>query len=92
MLQLSNRPHFLWVYQRDNRRGMLGEAEKSLAHDLQAFRLFSQHPKWVYHASKPVESVVQCFYKITLKDVSIFYEFTSTINHRFLTSQNAHTI
>ena len=26
---LSNRPHFLWVYRRDNPRGMLGEHEKS---------------------------------------------------------------
>ena len=26
----SNRPHFLWVYRRDNPRGMLGEHEKSL--------------------------------------------------------------
>ena len=27
---LSNRPHFLWIYLRDNPRGMLGEHEKSL--------------------------------------------------------------
>ena len=27
---LSNKPHFLWVYRRDNPRGMLGEHEKSL--------------------------------------------------------------
>ena len=27
---LSNRPHFLWVYRRDNPPGMLGEHEKSL--------------------------------------------------------------
>ena len=27
---LSNRPHFLWVYRRDNPRGMLGEHEKNL--------------------------------------------------------------
>ena len=26
----SNRPHFLWVYRRDNPLGMLGEQEKSL--------------------------------------------------------------
>ena len=26
---LSNRPHFLWLYRRDNPRGMLGEHEKS---------------------------------------------------------------
>ena len=44
-----------------------------------------------YHTSKPIKSVVYCF-KITLKHVSVFYEFTGTINHRFLTNQNAHTI
>ena len=33
------------------------------------------------------ESVVYCFYKITAS-----YEFTGTINHRFLTNQNARTI
>ena len=27
---LSNTPHFLWVYRRDNPRGMLEEHEKSL--------------------------------------------------------------
>ena len=26
---LVTRPHFLWVYRRDNPRGMLGEHEKS---------------------------------------------------------------
>ena len=30
LVNLSNRPHFLWVYRRDNPRGMLGEHEKSL--------------------------------------------------------------
>ena len=45
-----------------------------------------------YHAGKPIESVVYCFYKITLKHVSVFYEFTGTINHRFLTNQNARTM
>ena len=65
---------------------MLGEHEKSLlnhepkASDLQAF-----------HAGKLIESVVYCFYKITLKCVSVFYEFTGTINHRFLTNQDART-
>ena len=45
-----------------------------------------------YLTSKPIKSVVYCFYKITLKHVSVFCEFTSTINHRFLTNQNARTI
>ena len=49
----SNRPHFLWVYRRDNPRGMLGKAgrtrEKLVNHspsarDVQAFLVFSQHP------------------------------------------------
>ena len=60
------------------------------------------------HAGKPIESVVYCFYKITLKHVLVVYEFTGTINlvprtfplgtscgtinHRFLTNQNARTI
>ena len=30
VIYLSNRPHFLWVYRRDNPLGMLGEHEKSL--------------------------------------------------------------
>ena len=33
----SNRPHFLWVYRRDNPLGMLGEHSNS-ARDLQAFQ------------------------------------------------------
>ena len=48
-----------------------------------------------YHAGKPIESVTYCFYKITLsknENVSVFYEFTGTINHRLLTNQNARTI
>ena len=37
-----------------------------------------------YHAGKPIERVVYCFYKISLsktENVSVFYEFTGTINH-----------
>ena len=45
---LSMRPHFLWVYQRDNRRGKLGEQS-----DLQAVRVLSQHPKWVVKLVNP---------------------------------------
>ena len=40
------RLHFLWVYRRDNQRGVLGEHELvnhvPKASDLQAFRVFSQ--------------------------------------------------
>ena len=32
------------------------------------------------HAGKPIESVVYCFYKITLKHVLVVYEFTGTID------------
>ena len=49
-------------------------------------------PSVFSHTGKPIESVVYCFYKITLKHVSVFFEFTGTINLRFLTSQNARTI
>ena len=30
MVYLSSRPHFLWVYRRDDARGTLGEHEKNL--------------------------------------------------------------
>ena len=39
--------------------------------------------------------MVYCFYKISLsktENVSVFYEFTGTINHWFLTNQNARSI
>ena len=89
---LSSRPHFLWVYRRDRDVGRT--REKFVNHepkesDLQAFRVFFQHP---HHAGKPIESVVYCFYKITLKCVSDFYEFTGTINRRFLTNQGVRTV
>ena len=48
-----------------------------------------------YHAGKRIESVVYYFYKMTLsktENVSVSYKFTSTINHRFLTNQNARTM
>ena len=73
----------------------VGRAQEKLvnhelhASNLQAFRVFSQHPKCVIMPVKPIESVVYCFYKITL---SLNYEFTATRNHRFLTNQNAGTI
>ena len=47
---LSNRPHFLWVYRRDNPRGMLEEHEIPSG----------------LSRRKPIESIVYCFYKITL--------------------------
>ena len=45
-----------------------------------------------YHAGKPIESVVYCFYKITFYKTKkkVFYKFTGTINRRFLTNQNAY--
>ena len=49
----SNRPHFLWVYRRDNPLRMLGEHSKSLR--LVIYRLFSCSPNI---PRKPIESVV----------------------------------
>ena len=58
---LSNRPHFLWVYRRDNPGGMLEEHEKS-------YECFPNTPSGMgYQAGKPIESMVYCFYKITFK-------------------------
>ena len=72
MLYLSNRPHFLWVYRRDIPTRDVGRTRDKLVNhepesDSQAFRVFSQHPKWVYYAGKPIESLVYCFYKITME-------------------------
>ena len=51
----SNRPHFLWVYRRDNPLGMLGEHEKPCK---------SRTASLVgYHACKPIKSVVYCLNK-----------------------------
>ena len=36
------------------------------ARDLQAFLVFSQHPKWVHHAGKLIEKALYCFYEITM--------------------------
>ena len=60
---LSNRPHFLWVYRHDNPHGMLGE------HECSSVLPTSQVG---YHAGKPLESVVYCFYKITLNKTELF--------------------
>ena len=55
---LSNRLLFLWVYRGDKPRGMLGEHEK-IASVLSTSQV-------VYHAGKPIESVLYCFNKITM--------------------------
>ena len=52
---LSIRPHFLWAYRRDN---PLGSWFTSFSSVLPTSRVG-------YHAGKPIESVVHCFYKIT---------------------------
>ena len=49
----SSRPHFLWVYRRDNPLRMLGEHSKSLR--LVIYRLVSCSPNI---PRKPIESVV----------------------------------
>ena len=53
-------------YRRDNPFGMLGEHLKRSAGDLQAFRVFSQHPKWVITPVNPEKVLSICFYKILL--------------------------
>ena len=50
--QLSNRPHFLLVYRRDNPHGMMGEHEPKVS-DLPGFRVFSQHPNWAITPINP---------------------------------------
>ena len=63
------------------------------ASDLQSFLSVLTTSQEGYHAGKPIESVVNCFYKITLsktENVSVFYEFTGTINHVFNQSERAY--
>ena len=56
-LLLKQRPHFLLVYRRDTLRGMLGTRKlvnhEPKASDLQAFRVISQHSKWVITPVNP---------------------------------------
>ena len=63
---ISNRPHFLWVYRRDNQRGMLGE------HDFTSFSSVLPASQAGYHADKPIESVVYCFYEMTLSFLWVY--------------------
>ena len=51
----SNRPHFLWVYRRDNPLGRLEEHEKTCKSRVASLV--------AYHAVKPIESVVYCLNK-----------------------------
>ena len=75
MICLSNITPFLRVYRRDKPTQDVGRAREKLvnheprASDLQVFRVFSQHPKWVYHAGKLIEKVFYCFYEITMTSV-----------------------
>ena len=50
-------------YRRDNPFGMLGEHLKRSAGDLQAFRVFSQHPKWVITPVNPEKVLSIAFIK-----------------------------
>ena len=72
-VSLSNKPHILWFPGVINPRGMLREHEPE-ASVLQAFRVFSQHPKWVYYAGKPIENAVYCFYEIIVSRSMEFHE------------------
>ena len=63
LFYISNRPHFIWVYRRDNPLGMLGEHEKackSLAFGswFASFSSVLPTSHVGYHAGKPIESVV----------------------------------
>ena len=79
---LSNRPHFLWVYRRDNPSGMLGEHEKKLvnhepkASDLQAFRVwYMVYGIWYGMAVWLVDSVELVNQKF------IFYNYNVNISN-----------
>ena len=48
---------------------------EATARDLQAFRVFSQHPKWVDYAEKSTGNVVHCFYKNDFSDRQLFIFF-----------------
>ena len=53
-IYLCKRPNFVYVYRRDvriTREGLVNHEPK--ASDLQAFRVFSQHPKWVITPVNP---------------------------------------
>ena len=65
---LSNRTHFLWIYRRDNPRGMFSGVFPT--------------SQVAYHAGKPIESLVYCFYKITLskKEFSMSLPAQQTIS------------
>ena len=70
---LCNTPHFVWVYWRKKPTQDVGRTlEKLVNHepdtsDLQASRVFSQHPKWEYYAGKPTENAVYYFYKTIVR-------------------------
>ena len=68
-IDLSNRPHFRWVYWRDKPRGVLGAtSRKKLVNHSPSARdsQVLSTSQVVYHAGKPTESVVYCFYKTTM--------------------------
>ena len=63
-IYLSKRPHFPWVCRRDNQRGIVGKHEESVL--FKSFSSVLPTSQMGYHAGKPIETVVYCFYKITL--------------------------
>ena len=71
----SKRPHFLWVYRRDNPLKNTRKACESLAFGSQSW--FTSIPialpasQVVYHAGKPIESVVYCLDKLTDKQAQL---------------------
>lgn len=62
---LSNILHFLWLNSCNEPTRDVGRTQKNLVnHEPEVgeltFLVFSEHPKWVYYASKPIENVVYC--------------------------------
>ena len=81
-LHLSNSSHFLLSYQLNKPTWDVGRTwEKLLNHapgrysDLQAFWVFSQHPKWVYYTCKPIENAVCCFHNIVSSSNNYCYNY-----------------
>ena len=64
--QLSNRPHSLSVYRRNN------PSTRFVNHEPKASDF---NISLGYYAGKPIESAVYCFYKITLKCFSFLWVY-----------------
>ena len=77
---LSNRSHFLWVYRRDNPRGMLGEPRKACKSRTEGIPLSNsiQHLKWVI-TPVAIESVV---YSLRADEIILWLPVTPSAKQR----------